>query len=59
TLLIFGFVPQAMIGVIHQGVAPLVERLDGAREEAARTARGEVLEPVSAPVLADPDEEAR
>ncbi len=35
-LLLFGFWPQPMLDVVHQGVEPLVERLDGARERAAR-----------------------
>ncbi len=44
-LLVFGFWPQPMLDVVHQGVKPLVTRLDAGREAKERDTRNVRLEP--------------
>jgi NADH-quinone oxidoreductase subunit M len=52
-LLLFGFWPQPMLDVVHQGAAPLVQRLDEARgSDAVRSARIEAED--TAPASEEP-----
>ena len=48
-LLVFGFWPQPMLDVVHQGVAPLVTRLDEGRAANERDTRNARLVPVPGP----------
>ncbi|MDJ0521047.1 MAG: NADH-quinone oxidoreductase subunit M [Planctomycetota bacterium] len=48
-LLIFGFWPQPMLNVVHQGVEPLVKRLDAGREANERGTRNARLERIDEP----------
>ena len=43
TLLVFGFWPKPLLGLIEQGVAPIVKSLDEARARATPPAVGEAL----------------